>query len=335
MSGGLVFVGCYTPDSGGGHGAGIVAARRDPASGLLEPIGVAAETPSPSFLASHPTLPVLYAVNEVTEGAVSAFAIGTDGSLAALGSRPTGGAEPCHLAVTPDGRFLLSANYGSGSIAVHPLDEAGGLGERAALVRHSGGGPVADRQEGPHAHMVRPEADRVLAVDLGADRIFRYRLGPDGELSEAAPAVELPAGTGPRHVVRHPDGRYFLVGELDGTVTMLGSDLAGRERVPASAQKAAPSEIAVGPGGRFIYVGNRGPDTVTVLDASNGARVGEVGAGGQWPRHLAVIGEHLYVANERSASVAVFRLGADDGIPVPAGALETPSPTCVLFAENT
>lgn len=334
MSGGPVFLGCYTPDSGGGHGAGIVAARRDPDSGLLDPVGLVAATPSPSFLAGHPSLPVLYAVNELAEGAVSAWAIGTDGSLAVLGSRPTGGAAPCHLAVTPDGRHLLSANYASGSVAVHPLDGLGTPGERSALVRHGGGGPERERQAGPHAHMVLPEAERVLAVDLGADRIFRYRLDAAGELRAEAPAVPLPAGTGPRHVVRHPDGRYFAVGELDGAVHALGRDLAGRERWPASAGAAQPSEIAVGPGGRFLYVANRGPDTVAVFDAATAERVAEVPAGGVWPRHLAIIGGHLYVANERSHGVAIFQLDADSGVPVAVAVLETPSPTCVLSVKN-
>lgn len=336
MSGGLVFVGCYTPDSGGGRGVGIVAARRDADSGLLDPIGVVAETPSPSFLALHPTLPVLYAVNELTEGAVSAWAIGTDGSLAPLGSRPTGGVAPCHLAVTPDGEYLLSANYGSGSIAAHRLDASGVPGERTALVQHRGAGPVRDRQEGPHAHMVRPEAERVLAVDLGADRIFRYRLGPDGEL-EAGPPATLPPGTGPRHLARHPDGRYFLAGELDGAVTALGRDLAFREHVPASGDRAYPSEIAVGPDGRFLYVANRGPDTVTVFDVTGTVprRVAEVSAGGVWPRHLVIAAGHLYVANERSHQVAVFRIDPETGVPEPVGAIETPSPTCVVVAEVT
>src|SRR3712207_582263 len=130
VNGELVYVGCYTGESGG-KGEGITLLLRDPDSGALTRHGVVAHTPSPSFLAAHPARPVLYAVNELAEGTVSAFAIGDRGALSPLAVRSTGGQHPCHVAVTPDGRFLLSANYGSGSIAVHPLDADGVPGERA------------------------------------------------------------------------------------------------------------------------------------------------------------------------------------------------------------
>src|SRR5689334_1694747 len=118
----LVFVGCYTGDKGG-TGEGIALLRRDPAGGVLSRLGVVARTPSPSFLVAHPTLPALYAVNELdTAGTVSAFTVAAGGELTPLAVEPTGGTDPAHLAVTPDGRFLLVANYSSGSVAVHPLD---------------------------------------------------------------------------------------------------------------------------------------------------------------------------------------------------------------------
>ncbi|WP_213453438.1 lactonase family protein [Rhizomonospora bruguierae] len=336
MGGGLVFLGCYTPESGGGRGAGVVAARWEPATGALDLIGVVAETPSPSFLARHPALPVLYAVNELPEGRVSAWAIGAGGSLAPLGSRSTGGGSPCHLAVSPDGRYLLSANYASGSVAVHALDANGVPGERTALVQHRGAGPMGERQEGPHAHMVRPEVERVLAVDLGADRIFRYRLTEVGDLE---PGVEarFRGGTGPRHLARHPDGRYFLACELDGTLAALGTDLAFRQHVPGGERRGQPSELVVGLDGRFLYLANRGPDTVAVFDITGAVprRVAEVSSCGSSPRHLAIAGGYLYVANERSDQVIVFRLDPVTGVPEPVGVHETASPTCVLLGETS
>src|SRR4051812_33441024 len=101
-----VFVGGYTGDKGG-RGEGITLLRRDTGTGVLTRLGVAARTPSPSFLAQHPTLPVLYAVNELEPaGTVSAFSVGVDGELAPLAVRPTGGSDPAHLSVTADGRHL-------------------------------------------------------------------------------------------------------------------------------------------------------------------------------------------------------------------------------------
>ena len=102
---------------------------------------------SPSWLVRHPSLPVLYAANETASGAVTALSFSASGALSVLGSAETGGAHPCHLAVTPDGKFLLCANYTGGSLAVFSLTPSGALGTRTALVQHSGSGPVSDRQE--------------------------------------------------------------------------------------------------------------------------------------------------------------------------------------------
>ena len=340
----LVFVGCYTGEADG-QGEGIVALRRDPRTGALTRSGtVAARTPSPSFLARHPVLDVLYAVNELADGTVSAWSVAPDGELTGLAVQPTGGGHPCHLAVTADGRHLVAANYGSGSVAVFPLDGAGVPGERSDLVQHAGSGPVADRQEGPHAHMVAPDRDGpgLLAVDLGADRVFRYRLDPvSGRLTGGEPALVAAPGTGPRHVARHPDGTLYLAAELAGTLTGYRPDratgaLAAGDPVATSDGSAPvyPSELVVGRDGRFVYVANRGPDTVAVF--ADGVRVAEVPTGGTWPRHLALIGDHLYVANERSHSVSTFALGVEDGLPRPVGRpTAVPSPTCVLLWSPT
>ncbi|MFF3855248.1 lactonase family protein [Micromonospora sp. NPDC002575] len=337
----IVHIGGYTAATGG-RGEGIVAARRDPVTGALTPLGTAAATPSPSFLTRHPTLPVLYAVNELPEGAVSAFRVGPDGDLTPLGSHGTGGAEPCHLAVTADGGHLVAANYGGGSLAVFPLDPTGAPGERSDLVVHAGHGPDPQRQEKAHCHMVSPAPDSgpLLAVDLGTDSVYRYDLdAASGRLVPRAPRVHATAGSGPRHLARHPDGRRcWLVGELDATVTAyeLTADgaLHQRGRVDASARAGhvQPAEIAVGADGRFLYVGNRGVGTVSVfaLAGELPELVGEVETGGEWPRHLALAGEHLYVADERADMVRVFRVDAATGVPTPVGEpVAVPSPACV------
>src|SRR3954470_7537984 len=139
----LVFVGGYTGD--GGNGTGVTTLSRSPSGSLREVASLPLE--SPSWLVRHPSLPVLYAANETGSGAVTALSFSASGALSVLGSAETGGAHPCHLAVTPDGEFLLCANYTGGSLAVFSLTSSGALGSRTALVRHSGNGPVSDRQE--------------------------------------------------------------------------------------------------------------------------------------------------------------------------------------------
>ena len=336
-----VFVGCYTGDKGG-DGDGITLLRRDPATGDLTRLGLAARTPSPSFLAQHPTLPVLYAVNELDQGTVSAFSVASDCSLIPLATRPTGGSDPCHLAVTPDGRHLVVANYSSGSVSVHPLDADGAPGDRSDLLTLSGKGPDAERQAGPHAHQVMPERNGadVLISDLGSDRVWRSRLDPNtGRLGLADVAVEASPGTGPRHLLQSADGALLLVGELSGNLTWFrpagGPVLERVGETPSSTGPGPvyPSEITMGRDGRFVYVANRGPDTVSVFawDGASATLVAEVPTGGVWPRHMVLLGDHLYVTNQRSQNVTVFRIDPETGTPGLQGdPTGEPTPTCLL-----
>lgn len=333
----LIYVGGYTPDKGG-TAEGIALLRRDATTGVLTTLGVAARTPSPSFLVQHPTLPVLYAVNELeSDGTVSAFTVAGDGALAPLAVRPTGGGDPAHLAVTADGRHLLVANYATGSVAVHPLDAEGAPGERSDLLDLEGKGPDPDRQAGPHAHMVVPGRDDVLIADLGTDHVWRARLDPvSGRLTMELPAITAEPGTGPRHLRRSPDGAVLLVGELSGTLTWWrpGSDgalrQAGEARTTARDGENYPSEVVLRPDGRFIYVANRGPNTVTTFSA-DGEQVAEVPTGGEWPRHMILVGDHLYVTNQQSQSVTTFRIDRETGVPEKQGAVTAQAtPTCLL-----
>ncbi|WP_433301643.1 lactonase family protein [Actinoplanes sp. CA-030573] len=335
-----VYVGGYTGDKGG-EAEGIALLRRDTTSGVLTRLGVAARTPSPSFLAQHPTLPILYAVNELeSAGTISAFTVAEDGELTPLSVQPTGGSDPAHLSVTPDGRFLLVANYTSGSVAVHPLDPEGAPGERSDLLDLEGSGPDPERQRGPHAHMVVTDRGRVLVADLGADRVWCCRLDPvSGRLSMLPPAVEAKPGTGPRHLLCAPDGTLLLVGELAGNLTWYrpaaDGSLEPAGEAPSSTAEGVnyPSEITTGRDGRFVYVANRGPNTVSAIawDGDRAELIAEVPTGGDWPRHMILLGDHLYVANQLSHSVTTFRIDPDTGIPTAQGEpTAEASPTCLL-----
>ncbi|NMC21668.1 MAG: lactonase family protein, partial [Thermogutta sp.] len=176
-----VYLGTYTQ----GVSRGIYTCEMDTARGTLSAPKLVAEARNPSFLALHPTLPRLYAVSELWQtdgpdrGAVSAFAIDdASGGLRELNQEAVGGAGPCHLAASPSGRFLVTANYGSGSVSVLPLDDEGRLRPRSCVVQHEGSGPNQSRQEGPHAHqtLFSPGGEILLVPDLGIDQILLYRL---------------------------------------------------------------------------------------------------------------------------------------------------------------
>jgi 6-phosphogluconolactonase len=296
-------------------------------TGLRVVPGGSIVAPAPSFVvADHP---FLYAVHELPTGAVSSYRMSGDGGLEWLSTQPTGGGGPCHLALH-DG-YLMVANYGSGSVSVHPVGPDGVLGERTDLVRHEGHGPDPDRQEGPHTHQVKVAADgTVTVVDLGIDRLVHYRL--DGGRLHRTGSTEVPAGSGPRHCVVHPSGRWYVAAELGSVVLTLakGAVLASTPATTFGGHNQ-PSGIALSADARWLYLANRGADTVAAYRVGDDLTfLGEVSCGGAWPRDLVVDGDLIHVANQNSHNVVTFRIGAD-GLPVPTGdVLETGSPTSVL-----
>ncbi|WP_377860020.1 lactonase family protein [Allokutzneria oryzae] len=344
-----VFLGCYTLGAGGGKGIGLADA--DVQTGALTVTSTLEGVVNPSFLTLAPNRRTVYAVNETTDGRVSAFAVDAAGGLKALGSQSALGADPCHLAVHPSGRFLLTANYSSGSVAVHPIREGGALGAATDLVQHTGSGPDPDRQKGPHAHQVLtdPSGRWVHAVDLGTDSVYVYRLDlGTGKLSRHSQA-KLKPGAGPRHIAFHPGGRAaYVANELDSTITVCEWDSATGTLKPGPSLPTAPAggvtrnypaEVTVSPDGRFVYLSNRGHDSIAIFAVADGGRgltpAGTPSCGGAWPRHIVLScdGRFLYSANERSPGVAVFRVDRSTGGLAQVGQqLSTPRPVCVLPA---
>ncbi|MCR6486963.1 lactonase family protein [Amycolatopsis sp. OK19-0408] len=306
----LVFVGCYTGDAG--NGTGITTFSRSASGSLTEVTSLPLECPS--WLVKHPTLPVLYAVNETASGAVTALSIAPSGSLSVLGTLETGGAHPCHLAVTPDGRFLLCANYTGGSLAVFSLAPDGALLSRTALAQHHGNGPVSDRQEAAHVHMAVPGPGIVSAVDLGTDEIRSYTLSASGDLS--LPAVSsLPAGTGPRQLVRRPGTDLaYVVGELAGTVVTVRETSPGAFDVVAvtasTLSSVTPNLVAhLELADTRMYVSNRGPDCVTEFALDEALAVADQSCGAN-PRHFALVDGTCYVAAQSADAITAFTLTA-------------------------
>ena len=318
-----LFLGTYTSVEGGGKGIGL--ATYDPSTGRITGTGTVTGVADPSYLAVHPDGHTLYAVDERDAGAVTAVRLA---DREVLGSRSTGGAAPCHLSVHPSGRWLLSANYGSGSVAVHPITGSGGLGERADLVTHSSPAP-GPGQQGPHAHqfITSPDGGHVLAVDLGTDTVYSYRLDErTGRLTEVARAAAKP-GAGPRHLTFHPGGRHaYLANEVDDTVTVCAYEPStGRLTIgePQSTGSGAgtnyPAQILVTANGSYAFLANRGDNTLARYAIErDGARLrllGTVPVEGDFPRQIALSpdGALLFAANQRSGTVSVFHVDDESG----------------------
>jgi 6-phosphogluconolactonase (cycloisomerase 2 family) len=333
-----LYLGTYTSAEGGGTGIGLT--DYDPATGAVTGRGTLAGVADPSYLAAHPNGRTLYAVDEREDGAVTAVRLA---DRTVLGARSTGGAGPCHLSVHPSGRWLLSANYQSGSVAVHPIDGSGALGERTDLVTHTSP-PPGPGQQGPHAHqfLTSPDGGHVLAVDLGTDTVYTYRLDVRaGRLTEVSQAHTRP-GAGPRHLTFHPGGRYaYLANEVDDTVTVCAYDPpTGRLAIgdPQSTGSGGgtnyPAQILVTADGRYAYLANRGDNSLARYAVESGGSrltlLGTVPVAGDFPRQIAFSpdGGLLFAANQKSGTVSVFHVDRASGALRSAGE-PFPSPVAV------
>ncbi|GAA1915254.1 lactonase family protein [Streptomyces durmitorensis] len=337
-----LFLGTYTSQSGGGTGLGL--ATYDDATGRITGTGTLAGVPDPSYLCLHPSGRTLYAVNERERGGVTAIALSASGPEV-LGSRGTGGAGPCHLSVHPSGRWLLSANYLSGSVAVHPIQGSGALGELTDSVTHSSP-PPGPGQDGPHAHQIvtSPDGGHLLAVDLGNDAVYSYRLDTKkGKLTQVSYATLRP-GAGPRHLTFHPSGRFaYLANEVDNTVVVCGYDPASGRLTPGAPQSTGtgegtsyPAQLLVTREGAFAFLANRGHNSLTrYAIEEGGARLrllDTVPVGGDFPRHIAFSPSQrlLFAANQKSSSVSVFQVGKDGQLRLTGAPFAAPLAVCAL-----
>ena len=348
----LAFVGTYT----GPRSQGIYAFRFDPRAGKLTPLGLAAESQNPTFLAIHPNQKFLYAINEVGSpakpGTVAAYRIEPDtGKLVLLNQQLVGGPGPCHVIVDATGKNVLAANYGGGSIACLPIKDDGSLGELTTFIQHKGSSVNKQRQEGPHAHgLFLDAANRFAFVpDLGLDRVMIYRFdATQGALVAHEPAfAAMPAGAGPRHFAFHPNGRRaYVINELDSTVVVCAYDaergvLTPMQTIPTLpadfAGKSSCAEIEVHPSGKFVYGSNRGHDSIVVYAADENGKLSLVEhqpTRGRNPRHFAIepTGRWLLAENQDGHSVVIFSIDPATGRLRPNGEkVEVGSPVCLKF----
>jgi len=298
-----VYVSGYSPQ--------IARYRFDTASGQLTALGTTPVAGNPSFLAVDPQHHFLYAANEVDHGQVAVFTIDpAEGTLQELGRVPSGGSTPAYVGVDYTGKWVMAANYGSGTVAVQPLRADGSLGQA-----------ISTLWVGSNAHEIVPEpSNRFVYVPcLGSNYIAQLELdAATGALRPAARVAVTPPQRGPRHIVFHPDRNHaYLIDEISSSMEAFAVDPSSgqlsRQQVlstrPAGAtgfNKAA--EVWIDRAGHFLYGSDRGDDQIVIyaLDAEGRmALVGFQKTGGRWPRDFTIdpTGRWLLVANERSDNV--------------------------------
>ncbi len=358
----LIVGGCNRPLPyfAAANSPGIAVIEADFETGTCTRKAVYGEIDNPTFLAQAPG-GTLIATSEMAhwpEGTVTALrGIGTSSSLHSLGRQASAGSIAAFVGLDRSARFLFVVNHGGigkpdgrdQAIAVIRLDSERGVGEIVASAAQSGSGPVLPRQERSHPHAAVATADNrhLVVSDLGADALVIYRFDAATGRIERAHSVAMAPGAGPRHMAFSHGGRRLHVGgELDSTVTSYGIDLAsgaldglGRCSTlpPVFTGQNRVSEIANTPSGRAVYVGNRGHDSIAIVDVdtADGAPVlrETVQSGGRTPRHFAIdeTGRRLAVANQDSDRICFFTIDEDDDLTALDMTLDIGTPTCVLF----
>jgi 6-phosphogluconolactonase len=337
-----------------GPGKGFSVAHFDTATGLLTKPTLLTEASAPAYFIIAPDGRRLYTCN--SPGFVSAYAIeNSAGKLRFLNQQPSGGGDPSYISMDKTSHYVFVANYQGGSIAAWALKPDGSLGERTAYIQQTGSSIDPQRQTHAYAHsiVIDPSNRFALVADLGTDRLYVYRFNvKDGSLTPNDPAfVKVTPGSGPRHVVFHPNGRFvYLVTEMGDTVIFFHWD--GQRGVLTEQQSistlppefhgiSVSAEIKVHPNGRFLYTSNRGRDSIAVfsINAESGrlTRIQDVPSGGRWPRNFDFdpTGHWMLVTNHESNNAAVLRLDPQTGLLTPVGQpVEVPFPFCPRFLET-
>lgn len=352
------YVGTYTQN--GSSSKGIYVYRYDTATQQITPLGLAAETTNPSFLAISPNGRFLYAVNELGDykgpnsGGVSAFAVDkATGKLTFLNEVQSRGAGPCYISVDKTGKWVLLANYDGGSVAVFPAHADGKLGEASSFVQHTGHGADPKRQEGPHAHSIDLSSDNRFAYvdDLGLDELLVYKFdATTGKLTpNDPPYAKLDPGSGPRHFALAKSGKFaYVVSEMKGTVTVFSNDsgtgtLHTLQTVSTQAEgfkgEIEDAEVEIDPSGKFLYASNRGDGNsiaVFAIDPTKGTltKVEVTPTQGKAPRHFMFdpTGTMLFAENMSSNNVVIFKIDPQTGKLTPTGkTFEVGQPVCLKF----
>lgn len=362
----LVYWGTYTssdPRFGTGESRGIYVSRFDSGTGKLSLPELAVEAQNPSYLTIHPNRRYLYAVNEMDQsgaaiGSVSAFTIDSrTGRLSLINRASSRGGMPCHLNTDKTGAVLAAVNWATGSTVTFPIRRDGSLGEAAGFYQHAGersGPPAGAQPVEPHGHSVNfsPDNRFLVATDTGLNKVFVHRV----DIAKATftahdpPFLGLKHQANPRQLRFHPNGNWaYIANESGPGCTMLRYD---RRRgafdegptartVPDSyRERMTTAEVELHPGSRFVYVSNRGHNSIAVLkiDPSNGSLtlVEPFPLGGSTPRSFNIdpTGGYVIAMLQRSNFVLPLRVDADTGKLSRAGdPIPLPAPVCAKFLE--
>jgi 6-phosphogluconolactonase len=341
----FAYVGGYTTQDRDGRGDGIHVYHVADDAAWTHVQHVAGEE-NPSMFTVRPDGRLLYAVHGGREF-VSAFGIDpATGALRLLNRQRCAGSNPVDVALSADNRFLAVANYATSSVASLSLHEDGSLDDVTQVFFMPGTpGPDPVQQSASHPHGVIFDATGrfLVAPDKGYDRTFIFSF-EDGYI-DLLQALRARPGSAPRHCIFHPTLPVLYVNnELDSTVTVYRWDHEQAEQLdivgtlpPGWDGSNTTAEIGVAPDGRFLYVSNRGHDSIAIFAVSDSGRLspaGHVPSGGKRPRFFTLdpAGAFLYAANQESDNIVAFAVDRTSGTLTPTGhEVRVGSPSAISF----
>lgn len=349
-----LFIGTYT----GTGSKGIYVYSFDAGTGKAEWVSNTEGTVNPSYLAIAPDANYIYACTETrtaNAGSVSAFKFNhANGKLSFINKQPSGGDNPVYVSVHKSNKWIVIGNYTGGSLSAFPINKDGSLQPFSQSIQHKGKSVNEERQEKPHVHSVvfSPAQDYLFVPDLGMDKVMIYSFNAAAQkpLQPAQPPfVTTEPGSGPRHIIFHPNGKWaYLVEEMGGAVIVYNyhkGKLALLQQIATHSDTAtlpfSGADIHISPDGKFLYASNRGSDnsiTIYSINAATGKlkRTGYQSTMGQVPRNFTIdpSGNYLLVANQETGNIVIFKRNHQTGLLQYTGEqIMIPEPVCLKMVK--
>ena len=341
------YIGTYTK----GESKGIYCFTLNTDEKKIEDIKVAAELGNPTYLAISSDNRFLYSiVKDGENGGVAAFSINETGELSFINQQLSPGAPPCYISADDKNQYLFSANYHKGIVESHLLNRNdGSILPAASTIKHQGRGPDP-RQDKARCHYSRftPDGKVLAVIDLGIDALITYQVHDDATLTKVK-LLPLKAGSGPRHLEFHPNGRFaYLLTELSSEVIVLDyengrfSEKQYISTIPEDFKENNQcSAIHISSDGRFVYAGNRGHNSIAVFSVNQGTGelsfIENTSTEGDWPRDFALDPSEKFIvaANQESGNLVLFARDEDSGrLTLMESDIAVPYPVCVKFLDD-
>lgn len=335
-----------------GKGKGIYLCSFE--NGKIQVIDIISQR-NPSFLCVDEKNYRIYAVNEMKEylgefgGGVTEISYNLKGEFKVESTFNTGGTDPCHVALSPNGKFLSIANYASGSLCVFPVGEDGSVLPDKKVFYHEGHSIHPVMQKGPHTHAtIFSRIDNKMFVpDLGIDKVVCYSYEGSEVHLDLENTIETCEGSGPRFGEFSPDNKHFyIMNQLGSSVTHFlykNGSMIEKDTVSTISDDYTDenmcAELHITPNGKYLYASNRGHDSITAFSINVDGSLSFIerqSCMGKTPRNFKITpdGQYILVGNQDTDSIAVFLINADGKLNY-LSLKSFPTPVCIRFLKNT